>query len=111
MLPLHISPFFHSQCVCVGALALPVGLHLVSRGSIPRPLTALLSPAMADCTTTQPVLSDIVARADQLYEDNKMREGLSYLKQCKHLDEVEVTLLALTTPRTITNPSKLKFEI
>ena len=51
---------------------------------------------MADCTT-QPSVSEIVARADELYEANQMREGLSYLKQqYGHLDEVEVTLLALT---------------
>ncbi|CAI8015560.1 Regulator of microtubule dynamics protein 1 [Geodia barretti] len=49
---------------------------------------------MADCTT-QPLVSEIVARADELYEANQMREGLSYLKQYAHLDEVEVTLLAL----------------
>jgi tetratricopeptide (TPR) repeat protein len=44
---------------------------------------------MADCTT-QPLVSEIVARADELYEANQMREGLSYLKQYAHLDEVEV---------------------
>ena len=77
-------------------MALPVGLYFASRVSFPRPLTGVFSPAMADCTT-QPSVSEIVARADELYEANQMREGLSYLKQqYGHLDEVEVTLLALT---------------
>ena len=80
--------------MCGGALALPVGLYFASRVSFPRPPTGVFSPAMADCTT-QPLVSEIVARADELYEANQMREGLSYLKQYAHLDEVEVTLLAL----------------
>ena len=75
------------QSVCVGAVVLPVGLHLASQVSFPR----LLPPTMAGCTS-QPTVTEVVARADELYEANKMREGLSYLKQYEYLDKVEVTL-------------------
>ena len=80
------------QCFCVGVAALPVGFHLSSRVSLPQ-LTSLLAPAMADCTT-QPAVSEIVSMADQLYDGNKMREGLQYLRQYEHMDEVEVRPLA-----------------
>ena len=44
---------------------------------------------MADCAT-QPAVSEIVSRADELYDANKMREGLQYMTQYQQLDEVEV---------------------
>jgi tetratricopeptide (TPR) repeat protein len=43
---------------------------------------------MAD--TAQPAVSEIVSRADELYDSNRMREGLTYVTQYAHLDEVEV---------------------
>lgn len=42
-------------------------------------------------------LSEIVSRADELYDSNKMREGLEYLSQYEQLDEVEVTKTNFTT--------------
>lgn len=41
--------------------------------------------------TAPPVVSDIVAHADELYDSNKMREGLKYMTQYEYLDEVEVS--------------------
>lgn len=45
---------------------------------------------MVDCTTTLPEISEIVSRADELYDANKMKEGLQYMIQYQHFDEVEV---------------------
>ena len=73
----------------MAAVALPVGLHLTSSVSFPR-LATVLAPSMADCAA-QPAVSELVSRADALYQENKIRDCLQYLKQYEHLDEVEVT--------------------
>ena len=70
-------------------MALPAGFHLVSHFTSRHPYTTLVSPAMANCTE-HPPLSEIVARTDEYYDLNKMREGLKYSSQYEHLDEVEV---------------------
>ena len=89
---LSLSPFLppslSPQCVCISALALPVGFHVASHVSF-TPLLAQTKPTMAE--TAPPVVSDIVAHADELYDSNKMREGLKYMMQYEYLDEVEVS--------------------
>lgn len=72
--------------MCISAVALPVGFHLASHLPI-KPLLAQATPTM---THPPPPVSEIVSCADELYDSNKMREGLTYLKQYEHLDEVEV---------------------
>ena len=76
-----------SQCVCIGVVALPVGLRLATHFPF-TPILAQSTPTMAD--TAQPAVSEIVSRADEFYDSNRMREGLTYVIQYAHLDEVEV---------------------
>lgn len=77
-----------SQTVCI-TVAFPVGFHFASNFIFTRRVAVLASPVMADCSS-QPPVSEIVARADEYYDHNKMKEGLKYMAQYEHLDEVEV---------------------
>ena len=82
------APFL--KVVCITAVALPVGLHLASHFTSPHLIVPATTPVMAVCATHHPPVSEIVARADEYYDNNQMREGLKYMTQYEDLDEVEV---------------------
>ena len=64
----------------MGVVAAPVGVALISR---------CLPTVLAEATPPV-VVSERVVQADQLYDSNKMREGLELLLQYEHLEDVEV---------------------
>ena len=72
--------------MCIGAVTLPIGIRYLSQ-TLPTVLAQ--SPTMSE-PSSQPTVPEIVQCADELYDGNKMRDGLNYLLQYKDMEDIEV---------------------
>ena len=75
--------------MCVGVLAAPIGVSLLSH-YLP-PLLAEATPPPDETTPlSEEQVQVLLGEADRLYDGNQMRDGLELLTKYEDMEEVEV---------------------